>query len=233
MAFDDKTRASPAGSLREWRTTALLIALSAIPIGAGAMRLGELGAGAQLTPDNARFFAAPLPIVLHIVGASLYCVLGALQLAPALRRRRPGFHRALGWLLIPCGLAAASAGLWMDVSYQRPEPASPLLSVMRWLFGSAMLLSLLLGVRAIVQRDFARHGVWMLRAYAIGLGAGTQSLLIVPWVVLFGLPPPLAEALLMGAGWLINLAVAERAMRGKTRALSSSAKVARSHVSLA
>ncbi len=69
---------------------------------------------------------------------------------------------------------------------------------------------LALGVRAVLQRDYARHGAWMLRAYAIALGAGTQSLLLVPWVVLVGLPSPLIEALLMTAGWLINLLVVER-----------------------
>jgi hypothetical protein len=43
----------------EWLIPAGLIALSAIPLLAGAIRLIELGGGAQITPDNARFLAAP------------------------------------------------------------------------------------------------------------------------------------------------------------------------------
>ncbi len=45
---------------------AALIALSVVPVAAGAVRLGELNGGADITPENARVFAAPLPAVLRI-----------------------------------------------------------------------------------------------------------------------------------------------------------------------
>jgi Predicted membrane protein (DUF2306) len=54
---------------------------------------------------------------------------------------------------------------------------------------------------------------WMLRAYAIGLGAGTQVLTQLAGTVIPGPPTELSGALLMGAGWVINLAVAEWAIR--------------------
>ena len=68
----------------EWLIPAGLIALSVIPVAAGTVRLVQLGGGAEITPDNARFFAAPLPVVLHIISASLYCIMGAFQFAPRL-----------------------------------------------------------------------------------------------------------------------------------------------------
>src|SRR4051794_3138526 len=83
-----------AGSAR-WLVAGLFL-LSAIPLTAGAVRLAELAGGAAITPANARFFAAPLPVVLHILNASVYALLGAFQFAPAFRRRRPGWHRAAG-----------------------------------------------------------------------------------------------------------------------------------------
>jgi hypothetical protein len=46
---------------------------------ASAFRLTQLSGGAEITPANSRFFASPLPVVLHIVGASLYAILGAFQ----------------------------------------------------------------------------------------------------------------------------------------------------------
>ena len=49
----------------------------------------------------------------------------------------------------------------------------------------------------------------MRRAYAIGLGAGTQALTQLPALLLFGPPDHLRLALMMGAAWGINLAVAE------------------------
>jgi hypothetical protein len=63
----------------DWIIPAGLIALSFIPIVAGIFRVVQLGAGAEIVPENARFFAAPLPVVLHIVSSVIYCVLGAFQ----------------------------------------------------------------------------------------------------------------------------------------------------------
>ena len=53
-----------------WLMPAGLLVLSAIPLTVGAFRLSELFSGAEITPANARFFASPLPVVLHIVAAA-------------------------------------------------------------------------------------------------------------------------------------------------------------------
>ncbi len=55
-----------------WGVPVALIALCAIPLAAGAFRLTELAGGTEVTPANARFFASPLPVALHIVSAGLY-----------------------------------------------------------------------------------------------------------------------------------------------------------------
>jgi len=202
-----------AENRRAWLIPAVLIVLSVVPVVAGAVRLAELSGGAEITPDNARFFASPLPVVLHILSVSLYSMLGAFQFAPGLRQRRGGWHRAAGRLLVPCGLIAALSGLWMTQFYPWPDGDGVILYGLRLLFGSAMLLSILLGVAAILRRDFAQHGAWMMRGYAIGLGAGTQVLTHLPWLLILGIPDELTRALLMGAGWVINLAVAEWIIR--------------------
>ncbi len=196
-----------------WLVPAALIVLSFVPVVAGAVRLAELSGGGEVTPDNARFFASPLPVVLHIVSVSLYSILGAFQFAPGLRRRRLAWHRAAGRLLVPCGLVAALSGLWMTQFYPWPDGDGVILYGLRLLFGSAMILSILLGVAAILRRDFAQHGAWMMYGYAIGLGAGTQVLTHLPWLLILGIPDELTRALLMGAGWVINLAVAEWIIR--------------------
>ena len=196
--------------------TAALVALSLVPILAGAARLAELAGGAELTPRNARFFASPLPVALHVLSASVYCVLGAFQFAPDFRRRRPGWHRVAGRLLVAGGLVAGLSGLWMTLFYPRAEGDGELLDGLRLLFGSAMVLSLVLGLAAILRRDVGGHRAWMIRGYAIGLGAGTQVLVSVPWFLIVGTPGELARALLLGAGWVINVAVAERVIRRQT-----------------
>jgi len=206
---------TPAPPSRRGRLVpALLLLLAAVPAVAGSLRLAEVASGAEATPDNARFLAAPWPVGLHIVGATLFCVLGAFQFSADFRRRRPVWHRRVGWGLVPSGLVAAASGLWMNAFFALPAHDGALLGALRFLFGSAMLGSLLLGLVAVMRRDFTRHGAWMLRGYAIGMGAGTQVLTLAPWQLLFGPPQELPRALLMGAAWVINLAVAEWIIRG-------------------
>jgi len=192
---------------------AALLLLGAMPVAAGIVRLVELASGAEITPANARFFASPLPVVVHIVSAAVYALLGAFQFAAGFRRSRPGWHRAAGRLLVPCGLLVGLSALWMTLFYPHPDGVSPLLTALRLLFGSAMIASLVLGVITIRRGDVMRHRAWMLRAYAIGLGAATQMLTLMIGELVIGPPGELSRALLMGAGWVINLAVADRAIR--------------------
>jgi integral membrane sensor domain MASE1 len=125
----------------------------------------------------------------------------------------PGWHRVAGRLAVACGLAAGLSGLWMTRFYPRVEGDSALLDAFRYLSGSAMIGCLVLGVVAVRRRDMQGHAAWMTRGYAIGMGAGTQFLVHVPWLIVFGKPGVLARALLMGAGWAINVVVAEAIVR--------------------
>ncbi|MFF4416715.1 DUF2306 domain-containing protein [Streptosporangium sp. NPDC001559] len=190
-----------------------LIMLSVIPVVAGALRLGEVAGGAAVTPANARFLATPLPVVLHIIGASVYGIVGAFQFAGRFRRRRPGWHRTAGRVLVVCGLVAALSGLWMTVFYPRPPGDGDLLALFRLVFGTAMTVSLVLGLAAVLRRDLRRHRAWMVRGYAIGVAAGTQAFTQLPWMLLVGPLDEIPRALLVGAGWVINLAVAEWIIR--------------------
>lgn len=190
-----------------------LIALAFIPVVAGVIRLSLLAGGGPLTPENARFFGAPVPVVLHIASVTLYSLLGAVQFAPGFRRRRPDWHRAAGRILTVAGLVAALSGLWMAMFYAIVPADSALLHAFRLVFGSAMAVSIVLGYLAIRRRDVIRHQNWMRRAYAIGMGAGTQALTQLPLLLLFGAPDELTLALMMGAAWVVNIAVAEWLIR--------------------
>lgn len=212
-----------ASDRAEWLIPSGLIALAFIPVAAGAVRLTLMADGGPPTADNTRFFSAPIPVVLHIVSATLYSLLGAFQFAPGFRRSPPGWHRAAGRVLVVAGLVAALSGLWMAMFYDIVPADSALLHALRLFFGSAMALSIVLGALAIRRREVAQHQSWMRRAYAIGLGAGTQALTQLPLLLLFGAPNGLTLALMMGAAWVLNLGVAEWLIRrdrgAATRAL--------------
>jgi uncharacterized membrane protein len=203
-------------SRADWLVPAGLILLTAIPALGGVLGLVGFATGAALTPDDTQFRTLPLPIVLHIVSALPFCLLGAFQFAPGVRRSFPGFHRLVGRMVVLCGLVAGLSGLWMTqfILFALPSQ-SPLLYGFRMLFGSAMVLSLALGLVAILRRDVARHRAWMLRGYAIGQGAGTQALTALLWMILFGTLGEPTKDWLMGASWVINLVVAQWLVRRK------------------
>jgi hypothetical protein len=194
-------------SKHHWLVPTGLIALSLVPVAAGSARLAQLASGPPATAANERFVSTPLPVVLHIVGATIFCLLGALQFSTSLRRRP--WHRRAGRIAAPAGIVAALSGLWMAVWYDLPASDNQVLEATRLVVGTAMVASLVLALVAVRRRDFEAHRNWMMRGYALGLGAGTQVLTNLPWVLLFGTPSPMVRAGLMGAGWAINLAVAE------------------------
>lgn len=208
------TPSSPSWKL----LTALLLLLSFVPIAAGAVRVLRVAAGGELTPDNARFIAMPAPVVLHIVGAAIFCVLGAFQFDLALRRQHPRLHRIGGRLAAACGLLAALTGLWMTAGYDIPAAMQGrLLYGVRIAVGLAMTLALVLAVLAVLQRRMAEHQAWMVRAYALGQGAGTQVLILLPVTLLVGAPTFLLRDVLMALAWGLNVAVAEWLIRRRRR----------------
>jgi uncharacterized membrane protein len=200
----------------QWLPPIGLIVLSLIPVIAGAVRLNELLGGPEVTANNARFVASPIPVAVHIVSVTIYSLLGAFQFVPLLRRRKQSWHRIAGRILVPAGVLVALSGLWMSAFYPRPAGDGESLVVVRLIVGAAMLASIVLAVLAIRRRDFTSHGAWMTRGYAIALGAGTQVFTMLPWVVIFGpigAADELPRTVLMTAGWAINLAVAEYIIR--------------------
>lgn len=191
---------------------AALLMLSAIPVLAGTLRLVQLLGGPELMPADDRFAGFPLPLVAHIVAASTYAVVGAFQLVPRFRRNHPGWHRGAGRVLVVAGLLVAGSALWMTLFYAPKPGTGSLLYVLRLAFGSAMAACLVLGVTTVRRGDVAGHRAWMIRAYAIGLAAGTQAFTGGFGGALFG-TGVVAGDLAKAAAWAINLAVAEWVIR--------------------
>jgi uncharacterized membrane protein len=189
-----------------------LIAIVVIPAIFGSLRLIGLAGGPQLMPADPRFTSSPLPVVVHIASAVSYAVLGAFQFSTALRRRRPGWHRAAGRVLVVLGMAVAVSALWMTLFYPRQPGTGVLAYLFRLAFGAGMAASIILGLTAIRRRDIARHQAWMIRAYALALGAGTQVFTKGIGPAVFG-TSELTLDLSLGAAWILNLAIAEYLIR--------------------
>ncbi len=194
-----------------WLVPAGLVLLGMVPIVSGSARMVELWGGPAVLPVNPGYVASPVPVVVHIVSAGLYAILGAFQFSAGLRRRHPGWHRTAGRLLVLLGLAVALSASWLNQFHARPE-SNELLYLFRLVFASAMLASIVVGFTAIRRRDVTRHRAWMTRAYAIALAAGTQAFTLGIGATVFG-TGELSTALLSGAAWVLNLTVAEWSIR--------------------
>lgn len=216
----------------DFKVPALLIALSIVPTLGGIMRLVSMTDGRAVTEENARFVHSPTPFIVHGVCATLYCILGAFQFGAAFRVRWPRWHRLAGRVLAVCGLVAAATGLWMTMFYAIPVyHQGPLTYGVRLIVGTAMFASIVIAWRRILQRDVASHEAFMIRAYALGQGAGTQVLVLGPWTLLTGESEGFTRDVLLSLSWAINAVIAEliirrrkqRVARGRVPAMGAAA----------
>lgn len=195
----------------EWGLLAFILVYSFIPTIGGLLRVLELAGGPALIPENPRALLFPVPIVVHIVSSFLFCLVGAVQFLPNLRRHYPSTHRLLGRVVAASGCVSAATGLWMTHTFVFLEPLQgPLLYWVRGVLAAAMLGFIGWAVVAIRSRNILQHSAFMLRAYAIGQGASTQTVLGISWIVILGTDPlgPARDALMVSA-WGVNLLAAE------------------------
>lgn len=203
----------------EWVILVAIFFYSFIPVVGGLIRVLELAGGPQIAPENPRASFTPTPIILHILSSSLFCVLGAFQFLPSLRRQRPAAHRAIGRMIAMAGCVSALTGLWMTHFYAFPETLQgPPLYWVRMVLGTAMVALIIWAVIAIKSRNVFQHSASMVRAYAIGQGASTQTVLGIVWIIAVGSEAmgPLRDGLMIFA-WVVNLVGAEIFVRAKLR----------------
>ncbi|WP_341975942.1 DUF2306 domain-containing protein [Microbacterium sp. LWO13-1.2] len=192
-----------------WLAITGLLLLSVLPVIGGVLRLEEVGT------EPVDTVLSSVPIVAHIVAMTVYCVLGAFQFSPALRTRR-GWHRTAGRVLIPAGFIGALSAAWLAVFFGGPTDELAL-AMVRLVFAGAMMVFLVRAVIAITRRDFAAHGAWMTRAYALALSGSTQALVLVLWTIPLGDVDVYGEAWFVAAGFVINSVVAELLIRRRRR----------------
>lgn len=136
--------------------------------GLGAVR-GDLERWNTVVPDGHGYVPGDAPgniaFGLHLLLALMVAVGGALQLVPAIRRRRPGFHRWNGRVFISVAVVASLSGLF--IAFSRGAVAGPYMTA-----GNVLdaLLIVAFGVTAWRRAragDIASHRRWALRAFVV------------------------------------------------------------------
>lgn len=202
---------------REGLLIAGLLLLSAVPALGGVLRVVSTVLGADWIPGQDRVTGHEWALGLHIVSSALFATLGAFQFSSRLRRVRNRWHERSGRILVPAGLLSAGSGGWLTAVYPPGEHDGTVLSMLRLAVVVALAVALFLGTRAARNREFRAHGAWMMRAYALAQGAGTQVFTQLLLLDGFGMTGEAARSLAMGGGWAINLAVAEGALLASRR----------------
>lgn len=197
---------------KTWHLPALLLSLGIIPLLSVGYHFFTMFQGiAQgvppADPSEQTYIDNPMPILLHLVPVIAFILLGPFQLTPRARARWPRLHRISGRIFVVAGVMAGLSGLYMNEIF--PPIGGPAKYWGTMLFGVLMTLSVLLGLWAVRRRDISNHRAWMIRAYAIGIGATTQRIIIIPLFIYFGGLNDLTIGVAMWAGWTINLCVAE------------------------
>jgi hypothetical protein len=189
---------------------AFLLLITAIPILVALVRLLQIPSG-TLPLESLRFAAVPLRHFTHAAAGAIFAVAGPLQFAGVLSRRFGSLHRWTGRAFGVAGLFLGLSGLGLLAEF--PTVATLPLQMTRGLAGLALLAALALGIRAAIQRRIPAHRAWMIRAYVIGIGSTTISLVALP-LLAFGITLEGAPFdLTFVATWIATVAVGEVVIR--------------------
>ena len=165
---------------------AILFFFSLVTILLATVQAVQIPLGA-LPADNARISTTPVSHFIHVVGGAVFGLLGPLQFGRVLARKFGKLHRVLGRVFVVAGFMLSLSSL--SLLWHFPNIDAPLASAGRLVFGSALGAALTVAILAIRKRDFIRHRDWMIRSYALGIGATAVSMVFIPIYVIKGVPP--------------------------------------------
>lgn len=165
-----------------------------------------------LPEDSQRLTAVPVRHFLHVLGGATFGILGPLQFGRVLMRRYGRLHRVMGRVFMAAGAMISLSSL--GLLWRFPDTYSVAMSCGRLLFGIALGVALVLAMLAIRRRDIARHRDWMIRAYALGMGATAVTMVFFPIYAITGEPPTglVADIAFLGA-WTACVVLAEIVVR--------------------
>lgn len=162
-----------------------------------------------LEEQRAVYVANLVPLILHVGAGIVAMALGPFQFRSGLRARWPRVHRVSGRIYLVAVLFTGVGGLLL-APRGLVGPIAPMgFTVM----GVLLLWSSVAAFVTIRRGEVVRHRVWMIRSYALILGAGTLRLWL-PVMGAIGVPFDQAYATAAWTCWLINLVVAERLAAG-------------------
>lgn len=165
-----------------------------------------------LPEDSKRLTATPILHFVHVLGGATFAILGPIQFGRALLPEFGALHRVLGRVFVATGAMISISSL--GLLWHFPGTYSVAISGGRLVFGIGLGVALFMAMQAIATRDLVRHRNWMIRAYALGIGATAVTMVFFPIYLITGEPPQglVADIAFLGA-WTACVLFAEGLVR--------------------
>jgi uncharacterized membrane protein len=165
-----------------------------------------------LPEDSLRLTTAPVWHFMHVLGGATFGILGPIQFGRVLMRKYGRLHRVLGRVFVAAGAMISLSAL--SLLWHFPDTYSVAMNSARLLFGIALGVALVMAMLAIRRRDFTSHRNWMIRAYAIGIGATAVTMVFFPIYAITGEAPTglVADVAFVGS-WAACVVFAEGLVR--------------------
>jgi uncharacterized membrane protein len=154
-----------------------------------------------------RYIEHPVVTALHMLSGILFISLAPLQFLKKFRSKRLDLHRRLGRVLVACALISGTYGLISTIVLPAfgglPSEAAA------WFFGPLFLFAIVRAFWCARNKKIIQHQQWMIRAFALGLGVGTQRVILIILMTSTGysFEESFGTALWLGFG--LNLLIAE------------------------
>jgi uncharacterized membrane protein len=185
----------------------ILFVATFIPIASAPVRMFQILTD-QLPADAIKFTTVPWALFLHALGGLAFGLAGPLQFARALKLRFGSLHKVTGHVFVIAGSFLALSSL--RLLFEFPHDSTWVLVCARAAAALGMILAMTLALIAVRNGNFAKHRAWMIRTYALGMGAATISFIQLPIFLTRGeaLQGYFADSLFV-LSWVINLTFAE------------------------
>lgn len=159
---------------------------------------------------------------IHLLGAALIMLSGAMQLVPRLRHKAPAFHCWNGRVYLGAAVVASVTGTYMV--WWRGAVGDTVQHIGTTLNGLAILLSAFMALKYIRVRNIEAHRRWALRLFLVVSGVWFFRIGLMFWLALNRGPAGFDPATFQGpfltflafAQWLVPLAILELYIRCRT-----------------
>ncbi len=190
---------------------ATLFFFSFVTILIALMQAVQIPFGA-LPSESARLATEPVSHFAHAFGGAVFGLIGPIQFGRVLAGKYGRLHRLMGRVFVISGAALSMSSITLIWSFS--DSHSLLVTGGRFVCGVALGIALICAILAIRRRNITKHRDWMIRAYALGIGATAVSMVFIPIYAITGEPPMgvLADIIFMGS-WALCVGLAEYIIR--------------------